>query len=966
LLFRELSPFLVVAIDQTLWAEIHYRICKVTFMKKYSWLDALENASLVGLGVGSVASLLLKEMLFTTTPLSLLVALGLVNRRRYEQEAEQSKASGMAELDQRLTHQVAQLNQQVVAMPAPEAIHILKKGLLRKDREVAEALYGEITAVQQEMQERFNTLEQQSLDGLRQDLNQLNGRYGHLAESIAQIFEQINVLGQTSQPERVQAELDQLKAEVSGVLANLDSLASQVKPNFTSLNAEITRIDRRISKLSPSFDVSSIRQEVSELVRIIADLVPKRDLISLMNEMKDLHQQQESLRQSVETLEVTTGQGKLATHENNSTFKGLTLNDSTVQPKQPSTAAELEAIFAAQMQQPGFDFTVISPNAAQVYPEIQGLASDYLNNLRSQLSAIQEFTEHLARQQKQLRQQVSQLPQALDVVAIQGQLQELSGRIPLPESSLEFKARIQEVLEQEMQLINQQLQTLPNQPQYELLFDLNGHQPDPDEQGVLAGSRAVLDEALERTEHRLILIWPWAGQSHLDDALLSKLESFLSQGKQLDIGWCQLTDRHEERFLNKVRRGWMADSQKPSVQESLHKLLKLKKAHPHNFQFKILGTSENFLVSDHNFAVLGIADALRTNTAFSELQLKLRTKDPEVIQRLAGCFENPHLDPDDLVAHWNRAVTRHDLGDKEGAIADYGQILRLNPDDAMTYNYRGLVHYDNGDLDGAIGDFTQSIHHAPNQVSAYCNRGFMRSEHHDYAGAISDFSLAIQSVSKCAIAYFYRGMAWQKLENYAEAVADYGEAIRQAPDAAVAHYYRGLGWQKLRNYRGAIAHLEIAAHLFKAQHNTTNAQKALKSLAKVQQAAASYPQAEENFFLPPESSNPFAYEIPPVADENGAAPQSYAENTVENIPKGNPKSNMTSSLKTSDLMSLVQATAPSPANGLPIVGTDRSEFETLINFFLSANASAEQDWQLNAPEALSLEQQESEAFRRKN
>ncbi|NJR40682.1 MAG: tetratricopeptide repeat protein, partial [Leptolyngbyaceae cyanobacterium CSU_1_4] len=844
-------------------------------MKKHSWLDALENASLVGLGVGSVASLLLKEMLFTTTPLSLLVALGLVNRRRYEQAAEQSKTSSLAELDQRLTHQVKQLNQQVVAMPAPEAIHLLKKGLLRKDREVAEALYGEITAVQQEMQERFNTLEQQSLQDLRQDLSQLKGRYSHLTESMTQVFEQVEAIGSTSPSKTVQAELDQLKAEVSEMLSNFNDLSAQFRPNFTLLNAEITRIDRRISKLSPSFDLSSLRQDVSELIRIIADLVPKKDWVSLMGEMKDLQQQQEALRHSIETLEVNGGKEKLAPYNAHESLNGLMLqgtHSSRVEPQPPLTAADLEAIFSEQIQQSGFDFTITAPNAAQIYPEIRGLATDYLNNLRSQLSTIQEFTEHLARQQKQLREQVSHLPQTLDVVAIQGQLQELSGRIPLPESSLEFKARIQEVLEQEMQLINQQLQALPHQPQYELLFDLNGNQPDPDEQGILAGSRAVLEEALERTQHRLILICPWAGQNDLDESLLSQLEAFLSQGKQLDIGWCQFSDRHDERFLNKVRRGWMAHTQKPNVQESLHKLLKLKRAYPQNFQFKILGTSENFLVSDHSFAVLGIADALRTNGTFSELQLKLRTKDPEVIQRLIGCFETPHLAPDDLVAHWNRAVTRHDLGDKEGAIADYSHILKLNPDDAMTYNYRGLVHYDNGDLESAIDDFTESIRHAPNQVAAYCNRGFIRSEHQDQAGAISDFSFAIQFSSTCAIAYFYRGMAWQKLEKYAEAVADYGEAIRLAPDAAVAHYYRGLSWQKLRNYQGAIVHLETSARLFEAQHNLTNAQKALKSLARAQQAAASYPSAEENFPLsqPQTSANPFGEVNAALAEENPA------------------------------------------------------------------------------------------------
>jgi tetratricopeptide (TPR) repeat protein len=950
-------------------------------MKKHSWLDALENASLVGLGVGSVASLLLKEMLFTTTPLSMLVALGLVNRRRYEQEAEQRKATAFAELDQRLTQQIDQINQQVVAMPTPESMHVLKKGLLRKDREVAEALYGEITAVQQEMHDRFTVLEQQTLSGFRQDLSQLNGRYGHLAESIAQIIEQVNTLGQGAQPHGSRAEIDQLRVDVSGILANLENLAAQTKPNLASLEAEVSRLDRQISKLSPSFDLSSIRQEVSELVRIIADLVPKRDMITLMNDMQDLMQQQESLRQSIEAMEAASKPTGAKNNAQNGTGNGAKngATNGAAPANGTLTAAELESIFAEHIgaTAQSIDFTKISP-VAQVYPEIQGLATEYINNLRSQLASIQEFTEHLARQQKQLREQVGQLPKALDVVAIQCQLQELSKRIPLPESNHEFKARIQEVLEQEMQHINQQLQSLPNTPQYELLFDLNGNPPESQEQGVLAGSRAVLEEALERTQERLILIWPWAGQSHLDDGLLAKLEAFLDQGRQLDIGWCQITDRHEERFLSKVRRGWMAEAQKPTVQESLHKLLKLKKAYPDHFQFKILGTSENFLVSDDRFAVLGIADALRTNTAFSELQLKLRTKDPEVIQRLTRCFENPHLAPDDLVAHWNRAVTRHDLGDRSGSIADYSQILKLNPDDAMTYNYRGLVHYDNGELETAIVDFNASIVHAPNQVSAYCNRGFMRSEQGDLAGAIGDFSLAIQSRPDCAIAYFYRGMAWQKLENYSEAVANYGEALRHAPDAAVAHYYRGLGWQKLRNYQGAIAHLETAAQLFAAQANPTNAQKALRSLAKVQQAAgihqaeipqeaavpdrpvpaaqpqqprAAVPDRPISAAQPPEpatsvpAAQPSAQAAPPSAQSDHAAP-SVAQKTPV--------------VSTSDLMNQWVQPAAKP-NGT----SERSEFETLINFFLSASATAEQDWQSGINETLRREPAESEVQHRK-
>ena len=101
-----------------------------------------------------------------------------------------------------------------------------------------------------------------------------------------------------------------------------------------------------------------------------------------------------------------------------------------------------------------------------------------------------------------------------------------------------------------------------------------------------------------------------------------------------------------------------------------------------------------------------------------------------------------------------------------------------------------------------------------------------------------------------------------------------------------------------------------------------------------------------------------------LAEENNALTPGHAVEAIGKDPATNP---VAVSLNTSDLMNqLVQATAPSQANGLPTVGTDRSEFETLINFFLSASATSEQDWQPSSEEeALSSEQQESQAFRRK-
>ncbi|HEY9644398.1 MAG TPA: tetratricopeptide repeat protein [Coleofasciculaceae cyanobacterium] len=787
-------------------------------MKKHSPLGALEHVSLAGLVVGSIASVVSKQILYTTMPLSAMVVLGLLNRRRLE-NISLLRDSALAEMDQKLSDKMDLLHQQVASLPSTETVNLLRKGLLMKDREVARRLYAEITALQQELNQRLGPLEQQGLGTARQEIDRLEVQYQQVATELAQLGDEFQQFTEIAQTSKTETSIAQIKSDVASLRTSLDTLNHPAKPNFSSLQEQISRLDRQFGKLPPPVDLTSLKQEVGELVRMISDLVPRRDLLSLVKEVRELHQQQERLKQSVVAIET-------ATVSFNSALGGMLKSAGTA-----GLPESLEQEIAEQEFQP-------SPTASHS-TTLQEEAAHYLEHLRSQISTIQAFTETLADQNQQLQAQINQLPKNLDVAALQTQLRELSQRIPAAENTLEgFRHKVQEVVQQELQYISQQLQGVATFPSYELVFDLSGS----DDAGLLTGSRAILEEALKSAQERLILILPWADQCSLDQPLLQKLETFLNQGRRLDIGWCHLADRNDERLLKKLQRGWMAQlSQQDNMQETLHNLLHLKRTYPHQFQFKILGTSENFLVADRAFAVLGIAEGLKTSTAFPELHLKLRTRDPEVIQGLINRFDNPVLESDDLVAYWNRGVTRQDLGDKAGAIADYTQILQFNPEDAITYNYRGIVQYDLGQMSAAIADFTESIRLEPQQATAYCNRGFIYLEQGDLEQAIADFTQALQNRPDWALAFFYRGMAWQKLGNHQTAIPDYGEAIYLAPDSAVSYYYRGLAWQKLRNHPGAIADLEIAAELFVIQGAQRNAQKALRSLTKLRQTLAGKP-----------------------------------------------------------------------------------------------------------------------------
>jgi tetratricopeptide (TPR) repeat protein len=76
------------------------------------------------------------------------------------------------------------------------------------------------------------------------------------------------------------------------------------------------------------------------------------------------------------------------------------------------------------------------------------------------------------------------------------------------------------------------------------------------------------------------------------------------------------------------------------------------------------------------------------------------------------------------VAYYNRGNGKLDLEDKQGALSDYNEAIRLNPDYAAAYMNRGSLKYSVfGDNQGALSDFNESIRLRPNDYRAYQNLG---------------------------------------------------------------------------------------------------------------------------------------------------------------------------------------------------------------------------------------------------
>ena len=246
-------------------------------------------------------------------------------------------------------------------------------------------------------------------------------------------------------------------------------------------------------------------------------------------------------------------------------------------------------------------------------------------------------------------------------------------------------------------------------------------------------------------------------------------------------------------------------------------MLPLKKQYPDHFKFKVLGTDEQFLVCDRAHAIVGLDTLPAASTALPNLDVRLRTTDTTVINRLLQRFDDPTLTAKDATAYFNRAGTRYDLKDLEGAIADYSRIIKLNPEAPLALNNRGVAWVDRQQFHHALADFNQALALGSHHWSAHCNRGWLYNQQGHYEQAISDWSAAIELKPTSAIPYFYRGQAYQKQGNLPAALSDQTAAINYAPQMALPYCHRGALHQQQHNYAAAIADLESAASILHAQ-----------------------------------------------------------------------------------------------------------------------------------------------------
>ncbi len=788
-------------------------------MKNDKWLDVTEYALLAGSGIGSIASIATQQIAYTAAPVSFLMMLNVMNRQRLDQQVLDQSTQHINQVDARLNKQMEILDRRIQGLPTFWDLASLRKTLMQKNR-------VNLNRLHEQLSNRLAAIEVQDVGEMKGDLNELQTQQARLLDSIDRITVSLRKTPTLDQFRDAEGSVKQLQDRMNSLQNSLDDMNRAYKPStLRMLQGQIDYINRRFNAMPNPADTASLKQDVEGMMQLVSELVPRREMTRLVDELDHLRQRQDTVDETVAPIRLTM---KILRQQVSSLMAFVKNNaDFAANLHKPETTEAFTALQDAVSQlQQQLEDAPSEDRLVELQTQLESLVQTKLDPLKDDLKGIQSLTQNLEQQQQHLNGWMNRLPEMLDFSALRNQMKYLSDRMERSEMHLE------ELGSQVVSVSEGQL----GQPQpYELMFDLQANVRSND--GTSRHSRSLIDAALEEAQSHLMVVFPSPDRHTLDANLLQQFRAFLERGGKLDIGWGYMGDlqqNHAPRYIH--QRSNANPTDKSFLQNILSQFTQLKRQYPDQFRFKVLGTDENFLVCDRRYALLGFQSMTVQSAAFPRVAVGLKTYEGSVIHGLVDRFENPVLTENDTHAYFNRALTRYELDDKQGAIADYSQVIQINPDHDTAYNNCGLVRYELGNKEGAVADLNRAILINPCNSIAFCNRGIIRAELGNPMGAIEDYSYAIHANASCAPAYFQRGLARSQMGNKMGAVEDFTDVISLNDQDASAYFYRGMARTKLGDRIGAIRDLKESAKLFQGQGNSNSHQQAISAISRLQKS----------------------------------------------------------------------------------------------------------------------------------
>ncbi len=168
------------------------------------------------------------------------------------------------------------------------------------------------------------------------------------------------------------------------------------------------------------------------------------------------------------------------------------------------------------------------------------------------------------------------------------------------------------------------------------------------------------------------------------------------------------------------------------------------------------------------------------------------------------------LDPDNSLALHNLATLRSAAGENSSSEKLLTEAIEKNKDLPYPRSERAYLRLQRNDLAGALEDYDEVVRIEPLADENYFNRGLVKERMKDLTGALGDFTKAVSINDKNEKSWLSRGNVLSKLGRWDEAIEDYTVAISLASDYGLAYYNRAIANQSSGKLTYACSDLKVA------------------------------------------------------------------------------------------------------------------------------------------------------------
>jgi len=597
-------------------------------VKKQHWLEIAEYASLVGSVAGSTAAFVSQQVVYASAPLTLALSLNRINRHRLEQQTRKNTSAAITQVEQRLSSDVQSIRASVQSLPPPTELSTFSwvSGQVRQNRDAVSQIQiqlDQLSHLIKNLPSPFDpTSLKQRVEQLEHVVLELQQQSGtdELDKAIALLRVQMNTLAQRFEHRLNSPELDligEIEAKISQLGAQLDALSQ--KFNTRTEPEAIEQLERMLA-----FAIQSIQELTNAPVpvgriEIEASITRITSALAASATKQELDALTQWFRQVTEQLRCAVAEKPIPPEPFNPLPLIAQIENLTERIDNLPLASLQQQQAQAQELIEGLD-----ASAAELHLSTRNLAQmeQQLETVQQLVTVVEERTGNLLDRTQTLDELHQQMPSLQQLISGYAKIEDRMG--VLDRLRGEFSVQVDYSVEKRVTELNQLIKTIQPVYEYELVFDRSG------------SCEVFIEVALEQTQHRLILVCPWPAWAV--SQVIKKLEVLLKKNVRIDIGWGRLTDINKLPFgSGPIRQRLESYS---NYYSALPKLSELERNYSNQFNLKLLGTHEKFLVCDDRLAMVGSHNFLTSGSSSDEREAGMKTNDPRIVADLTKRFDN--------------------------------------------------------------------------------------------------------------------------------------------------------------------------------------------------------------------------------------------------------------------------------------------------------------------------------------